>query len=355
MSARRAAERMPALEGLRAVFAIGVVLLHVWMYTDADRHARTLTDMLISELRLGVVLFFALSGFLLWRPWLAAAMNGARRPDARRYALRRVFRVLPLYYLVGVVCFVLLGPDHPRVPDLAQTVSLVTLTQNYFDWDFYLIPPAWTLVVEAGFYVLIPFAGLAAVRLGARRWAQVTFTLGLVGAGVAYGLIWQHAGWARMWLATLPGCLFYFAAGMTAAALCHGRSVTRRTGWLLALSGAVLIALTGVWHARVGSPGQGVIRDLPAAAGFAMLIVAAGPAHALDVFAWRPLERLGHWSYGIYLWHYPLLMAARAWGVFPPGTWTATAALLAVCVPLAAFTYRYVEMPVMRFARRLER
>ena len=91
--ARTSRPRLHALDGLRGLAALAVVVLHVWMYTDANwpRPGRTdLLDRAIGELRIAVVLFFVLSGFLLAQPWI----NG-RQPALGRYAVRRFARIAP--------------------------------------------------------------------------------------------------------------------------------------------------------------------------------------------------------------------------------------------------------------------
>ena len=91
--ARISRPRLHALDGLRGLAALAVVVLHVWMYTDANwpRPGRTdLLDRAIGELRIAVVLFFVLSGFLLAQPWI----NG-RQPALGRYAVRRFARIAP--------------------------------------------------------------------------------------------------------------------------------------------------------------------------------------------------------------------------------------------------------------------
>ncbi len=68
--------RNHALDGLRGLAALGVVTLHVWMFTVQRAHGRAeLVSLLTGELRLGVVLFFVLSGYLLAGPWVASALE----------------------------------------------------------------------------------------------------------------------------------------------------------------------------------------------------------------------------------------------------------------------------------------
>ena len=80
-TARAPRGRLDALDGLRGLAATGVLVLHVWMFSYGDSHRppKDFLDFTIGELRLGVQLFFVLSGFLIFRPFVAAALDGARR------------------------------------------------------------------------------------------------------------------------------------------------------------------------------------------------------------------------------------------------------------------------------------
>ena len=92
--------RMHALDGLRGLAAVGVVLLHVWIYTGANAPDKSLTmDRWMGELRLCVLLFFVLSGFLLALPWIAAARGEREAPRLGSYIARRAARIVPAYWL----------------------------------------------------------------------------------------------------------------------------------------------------------------------------------------------------------------------------------------------------------------
>src|SRR3954468_16576775 len=101
-------QRLARLESLRALAALGVLVGHVW----GARHAfgATGTDDLLGRAIFGggygVFVFFALSGYLLFRPLADAVFNG-ERVDLRRYAINRLLRTLPLYYVVVIVLLVL--------------------------------------------------------------------------------------------------------------------------------------------------------------------------------------------------------------------------------------------------------
>ena len=152
-------------------------------------------------------------------------------------------------------------------------------------------------------------------------------------------MAWSAAGALLAWpdtaMSTLPTFLPVFACGMAAAALAHRRVPSRGRWWALMVAGAALVCADAWWHHQgTGMTGH-VVRDLPAALGFAAL-VAAVAAHPPAVLSRAPLRGLGTISYGLYLWHLPVLLWLRFEGLMPGGfvlPWlevTALSALVAV-------------------------
>ena len=84
--------RSASLDGLRGLAALSIFVFHGWLYTmpapDASDRS-SVGDYAAHELRLGLVAFFVLSGFLLCRPWFAAALEAGRPPNVRRYMRAR--------------------------------------------------------------------------------------------------------------------------------------------------------------------------------------------------------------------------------------------------------------------------
>src|SRR4051794_5024146 len=156
------------------------------MYTDANFPAPGRTDLLdrvIGELRIAVVLFFVLSGFLLAQPWIKG-----RPPALGRYALRRLARIAPAYWAaVAGSLLVLHGTGHGRDIALHDLPKFIFFLANVFpETRNQLDPPLWSLHIEVSFYVVLPLIGLALLR--ARRPLLVSVWL------VAAGLAWTTAG-----------------------------------------------------------------------------------------------------------------------------------------------------------------
>jgi peptidoglycan/LPS O-acetylase OafA/YrhL len=339
----RPSVRRPALDGLRALAAVAVVVHHCWQYSGRPRAP---LGVWWNELALAVPLFFCLSGFLVYGPWARG-----RPPRVGRFYALRAARVLPLYWVSLVAAIVLLyGTGHWRLVDDGRLLGFAVLAQNYAPGlAGRLNPPSWSLAVEVSFYAVVPLIGLAA---GRSRVRQVVVLFLLTAASIA---------WARLTVAppvvrtTLPDVLGLFCVGMAARVLVEGRTVGRGIARALLLAGFALVAAHG--SGWLGAPLDGALRDLPAGAGFALVVVACASPHAPRVLTARPLVALGTWSYGIYLWHYPILLGLQAHGLLPAGDVLATCALVGLpAVALAALSWRALERPALQaVATRLRR
>jgi len=347
--------RTASLDGLRGLAAAGIVVLHVWMFDNGDqgRPPKDVLDLAIGELRLGVPLFFVLSGFLVYRPFVAAALDGRAAPSLARYARRRAARILPAYWaaLAGAVA-ILAVLGHERAVGLPELGLFLVFAQNASEATVGQVnPPMWSLGVEVSFYVALPVIALATARIGARRGAQFALCAGLVVLGAAFALWSFAAGWPRTAQNSLLLSLSAFGAGMTVAALLHRRGLRRRTAWVLALTGAALVVGDGAWHAiPLGSYDVRVaIGDLPAAIGFACVIAAlAGGDLRPRALTCRPALALGDLSYAVYLWHFPVIYALRGAGVWPAGLAAAIALTMGVTLAIAAVSWFGLERPVLR-------
>ena len=182
--------RNHALDGLRGLAALGVLTLHVWMFTVQRAHdRRELVSLLTGELRLGVVLFFVLSGYLLAGPWVASALDERPTPRLGRFAVKRAARIAPAYWVAMLGSFWLLsGTGHGYEVSAGQLPLFAAFGQNYVGAvEGKLDPPMWSLVVEVSFYAVLPLVGWLFVRAArAGGWcshARAWSALGLVECG----------------------------------------------------------------------------------------------------------------------------------------------------------------------------
>jgi acetyltransferase len=146
------------------------------MFDHGDAHSRfdpqSALDMAINELRLGVVLFFVLSGFLLYRPFLAAAHGERPFPALRAYAARRAARLLPAYWFALAGSYMLLAwLQHPLRATAGELPVFLMFGQNYLaETAKHLDPPMRSLAVEVSFYAAPPLVGFLAGRAAPRSW-----------------------------------------------------------------------------------------------------------------------------------------------------------------------------------------
>jgi peptidoglycan/LPS O-acetylase OafA/YrhL len=359
--------RSNPLDGLRALAALSVVCFHAWLYRveglPGERTA--LFDKVLFEASIGLVCFFVLSGFLLYRPFARAALTGADPVDLRRYAIRRAARIVPAYYASIAGCLLLFGVvgDPGVVPSAEHLPVFAVFGQNYsMDTVMKIDPVTWTLCVEAAFYLLLPLLGTVAFLLGPRRAAgQAAVLAGLVGVTIATNALLGGTDGGSLMSKALPTYVGFFAAGMLAAMWVERRRATRGPATfapaataLLMAGGLALVALHSYRHETVGSFNWvwTTFGNLPAAAGFALVIAAAaaGSGPALRWLAARPLVALGVISYGIYLWHLPLLLAVRELGVLPAAFVPRLALVLSLAIAAATLSWFLLERPVMRYA-----
>jgi peptidoglycan/LPS O-acetylase OafA/YrhL len=335
---------------------------HLWLYGGKPGAAGPLGDAL-NELRVGLVCFFVLSGYLLFRAFARAARRQAGEPGWGRYLARRGARILPAYYvsLLGTLALLGAASGAPgvRLPEPGGLPLFLFFAQNYSDGTIMrLNPVTWTLCLEVAFYVLLPVIGLFAYHVArGRRRPQVVLLLALIAAGLAWNTAGHLLGWEQPATKALPAYLPYFCAGMLVALLLATpdgeRRVPARWAAGLAAGGVALVAGNGVWHGITAGPDHDpaimVLHDLPAGAGFALLVAAAaaGGGRATAWLRARWLAGLGVISYGFYLWHVPLMLFVKEMSAQTPGP----LALAALVTPLAVLaglaSWLWVERPLL--------
>lgn len=369
-------ERLQGLDGLRAVAACAVLLTHVGFQTGrtgvmtaAGEDTGGLLAALLARMDLGVAVFFTLSGFLLYRPFLRARAHGRQAPDVRAYLLRRAARVLPAYWLVLAALAVATRPD---LPDLAANALLA---QIYLPGA--LLPAftqTWSLATEVSFYLLLP--ALAALLGRARSPVRALVTavaLGWLLAGLSVGVDIGGEALAARWL---PAHLAWFAAGMLLAEAERApreswtaplRELAARPGTCLGLAGAAYLLATTPLAGPLGlapaAPWQAGTKELLGTVVALMLVLpsALGPERGAGGHPWHrvlgspPARALGRVSYGIFLWHLPVLAATYAvtgWPLFSGRMVLVLLLVVPVTLVLAGVSYVLVERPVTAWAAR---
>jgi peptidoglycan/LPS O-acetylase OafA/YrhL len=361
--------RSASLDGLRGLAALSIFVFHGWLYTmpapDATDRS-SVGDYVAHELRLGLVAFFVLSGFLLSRPWFAAALGERRPPNLRRYLRARAARILPAYYVALIGSIVLLwglkGTPGLRLPPAGELPLFAVFGQNFSPASVMkLNPPMWSLAVEIMFYALLPVIGWLALRLAPRRSTQALVPLALLALGLLYNWAISGHGLGMTFSKTLAAMLPYFALGMLAALVLHGRRVGIGLKRTLVAAGVALIAADAVTKAVDAANGIDadalflVIRDVPSAIGFALIVGALAGAPRGRIVGGKLLAGMGTISYGFYLWHVPVLMVLRGHGLLPLSPVLGTAVALVPALAISTLSWFVLERPILSWTARRDR
>jgi peptidoglycan/LPS O-acetylase OafA/YrhL len=348
-----------------------------------------------STLSAGLTLFFTLSGFLLYRPFAAAIARATPRQSIGAYLQNRALRILPAYWVI-LLAVVLIGaasvrltPEELGVGRLSDPLELgqtALLLQDYRPGTMVIgIGPAWSLAVEAVFYLTLPILVLAAgalARRAATRRGRILILLGppllLLVIGLTGKLAAGHlvpadplAGYNADWHSVIERSFWaqadLFAFGMLVAVLhtevSDGR-LSLRPGWRwIATVAALVVFLPCAWTMQRGEHSY-LLQNTGQALAIAIVLAAivlpdrstTRSPRALRVLESVPFVAVGAASYSLFLWHYPVIEWLRDQGLTADGGWGALAANLVLVALLAgalsALTYRYVERPALRHKRR---
>ncbi len=369
--------REHALDGLRGLAALAVLGFHTWLYRDnrpLHQHPKGLLNNVFFNLNVGLICFFVLSGYLLYRPYARAARTGERPVDVQGYGLRRVARIVPAYYAViagALILYAIVG-YHAITPSAGELGLFAVFGQNYsMDTVMHIDPVTWTLCIEAAFYVFLPFVGLAVWRLGPER---TGWHAALLVALVAVTVVWNTLAFEHRWNATLtkslPAWLGEFALGMLVAHWVvrreHGLGPQSRARMrapataLIAAAGGVVVLLCGYWNSTrwlQGEASRNVAIYLVFALGFALIVAAlsAGRGPVVRALGARPLAWLGLISYGVFLWHLPLILTLKQVGALPEPLGLRLAVVLALGLAAGALSWRFIERPAIGWAARRAR
>ncbi|MDU0479121.1 acyltransferase [Staphylococcus chromogenes] len=350
------------LEGLRAVAAIGIIFTHTAFQTGLPLNS------IFARFDFFVPVFFALSAFLLWRRYGTELVKPVEvRRATVAYYLSRAARILPAYLVLVIGVFLTL-PATFGAP-LRQVVANLMLTQIYVPGA--LAPGLthlWSLCVEVAFYLVLP--GLTLLMRGRSTRCRLAILLGLVVLSfgwpfLAFVQATPANGWPNLQIFPISYAC-WFAIGIGAAEL-EGKVQSRlgapgRLGcWALALVVAWVAAQP--WFGPLGlahpHPME-FVRRLLAGAVFAALFLLphawAAPGCRSRVLSSPAFQHLGRWSYGIFLWHLPVLtwvfpLLGRA--PFSGGFLVVSALTVLATIPIAAASYEFVERPAARFLRSL--
>ena len=353
--------RVVGLDGVRAIAVVLVIVFHLGPGSLVGGYA-------------GVDVFFVVSGFLI-TTLLVREDEATGRIRLGAFWLRRARRLLPALVVLVLVCSSvawLVGGD-VLVGIGRQLVGAATFSTNwlliaggstYFGEGMpELFRNLWSLAVEEQFYLVWPLL-LVLVLLRIPRWARITLALALASASaVAMAVLLHPADSTRVYYGTDTHA-FGLAIG-AALAFVAMRWPTVRAAWpralrillpvggLLAIAGLVVLSI--VMDGDGPAPYRGglvLIAMLTAIVIAALLVPGSWFGRVLEA---GPFRWVGRRSYGLYLWHWPVLVLAEsalpAWQRTGWQGWALGGIAAVITVVAAALSYRFVEQPVMRFRR----
>ncbi len=335
------------IDGLRAVAVLPVVLDHAHVPGFSGGY-------------IGVDIFFVISGFLITRILIDEIDSGAF--SLVRFYERRARRILPALFTVIAVTLIagwwMLVPG--QYEDLGESVIAATLFYSNYHFlgiaSDYFAPGAefmpllhtWSLAVEEQFYIVFPLLLLGLASLS-RRWVWAGIAvLAAISLGYAAWLVGQDP--VAGFYAT-PGRAWELGAGaLVALAGHHVRIGARLADAVSLLALAAILAAIVLYSEATPFPGLAAVPPVLGAA----LLIWTGAQHrtpAARLLSLTPFVGIGLISYSLYLWHWPVLVAARLWvgdGVLGAGL---VVSVIAASVLLAALSWGFVERPFRRPAK----
>ena len=338
---------VPALDGLRGVAVAVVVAFHAnWLKGGY----------------LGVDVFFVLSGFLITRLLLDEHQRRGRI-DLKRFWKRRARRLLPALLVVIAVAAVaerargrIDGPAGGRIDvlgALTYTTNWLRLRSGAGYWANFggpsLLDHTWSLAIEEQFYVIWPLVVIVLLRAVKRRGARVLTLATLTAVAAAWSIIAFNR--------SLDASRVYMGTDTRAVALLAGATVAALYAWRTVrstlLNQALAVAATGFLVSSFVTLSGTALRTyhgglLACSIAAALVIGAAAmarPPLLARPLTWAPLRYLGERSYGIYLWHWPIMVGFGVAKAPLSPTWRR---LVAIALSLAAaeLSYRVVEQPI---------
>ena len=355
----------PALDGVRAIAILAVIAFHTGRGWFGSGYY-------------GVDAFFVLSGFLI-TTLLLQEHSGTGRISLRLFYARRAARLFPALFVTCtfVLIVALLNVVASIRPALTPTSTKVSLTGVAFSLAYVAswvdalghnhllgaMEHTWSLSVEEWFYALWPLLLILILRRS--RWVT-WLTVASALAAIGYRLLSEQVISSKMYLYTAPdqrACQLLAGCATAAIMVGHGSRVTRHTRalWWLGVAGAagvgVLLGRPAAEYWQRSVPGErwGVVLVALATAAILASSVALPGSALARVLSLRPLVWIGRRSYGLYLYHLPLMEYVSP-RYAPSGHIPLQRGLLAIALTfvVAAVSYRWLEQPAIRWMRKRE-
>ena len=357
--------RDAALDGIRAVAALGVWLLHVGSNTGV-MYRDGMLNWLMSRLGVAVPIFFLLSGLLLYRPWARAVIEDTPRPRPLGYLWRRVLRVMPVYWLVSALALWAWTSY-----DWTGWLKWMLLAQNFFPDDptpdgLYQM---WTLPIEMSFYVVLPVLAWALHRWarGGNRPVRLLAGISVLPAISVVTVVVARLAELPDLALLLPYHLVFFGCGMAMAVLSvwigHSRVIESLAPQLLVLAGLLYVLLStelaGPRTLVIPTLSQSLWRMALETAVSVLLVapfaLASRPESLRNRVLGNPVAAyLGRISYSFFLWHAPVItLQLKLTGAQPfQADFTSVAVIsFVVTTLLSVGSYHLIEVSALKLSR----
>jgi peptidoglycan/LPS O-acetylase OafA/YrhL len=344
-------ERSRRVESVRALAAIGVVEYHTMLLAIVGRHRYSQLDVTVARWGIApIYIFFALSGYLIFRPFARRDYGAGGRVNLAHYSLNRVVRLLPIYYVAVTLLLLVrthtgLGGDWWRFFVFAQAYSVHTATK--------LDAPLWTLVVELQFYLVLPFLAFAVARVSRRSALKAALILICIGAAsLAYHASARNEATHLIAHLSFPANFVFIVVGMIIAVIETQWAALplHRIPVVLRSSGTWLIAGVALWP--LAHRGADSVALLASFLIVGSVILPLGSSPLVELLDWRPLATLGIATYSLYIWHFPLIQGLVSLRVLRFSFFLDAAIAIAICGAAALLSYRFIEAPFLRLRRR---
>ena len=384
--------RISGADGLRALACLLVVWHHTTQRFNPEKSAAWIQGIHFFGMRaeVGVSLFFVLSGCLLSLPFWNSFVSGDRFPSLKFYAINRAARIIPAYWFNLLLCTLVALWVFDLNINWWRLISGLLFINSYHYSSFFpaeLNGPLWSIGLEVSCYVLLPAVLFLIIKISKRSSVAIA---GIVGCLLTLQALnpwvinnfmtsnklkgWQYGltGGAKQWLPywNIGSFFTQFLCGSLAALIII---VLRARGTLKSLTfdlSAVLFATAAIWLVANGlEPGapNSFTKQPYMAPFFAILMAGVIVSASLSTQVYKLLDnKLFQWiakiSFSIYLWHMFLIVIIERkffskylyYGLTDLSEWVMISSIVLIgSIILAATSWRFLESPILKSARKL--
>jgi len=349
---------MPGLDGLRAIAVLAVIAYH-------------LNVQVVPGGLLGVTMFFVLSGYLI-TDILLKQLSQNKTLDLKTFFIRRTRRLLPaLFLMVAIVSLWLLISDPNRFLSLKGDIGSALLYINNWWLIFHEVSyfesfgPAspfghlWSLAVEEQFYLIWPFILLIAIRFSPKRGRLALWTLAgaAISAGAMVLLYEPGVDPSRVYYGTDTrafGLLVGAALAIVWPSWKLSNTISLRSRLFLDGIGIIGFIVIVLMINQTGEYDSFLYRGGMVVFALATAVVVAALAHPASKLAQiignNALTWIGVRSYGIYLYHFPIIVLTTPTAEVAEFNLTRALMQVALTFVLAELSWRFIEEPIRRGA-----